>query len=258
MATVDSYNPYVFDEVKKLLESKYSGNSAFDNTTIILGSNVCPVTPEEYRATHPGQKIIVYNMEQLFRGSYWVNDKTMHWFVCADEVWDYDIENVQFFKAHGIKAFYRPMEYNECMLYGLPTVKKDIDVLFYGGLTDRRMKILQSWIQLSQHHATTVIATGIKGTQLAEYVMRSKIVLNLHAYPNIARQEQVRMFTPVINGICVVSEKSNYNEFGQSIVESSTKGINLSLKNLLKSGEWMKVAANAPLAYKAHCGTRQM
>lgn len=257
MLIVESFNQYVFADVKVLLEAKYASDPAFSNVNIVLGHNVSSMTPEQYRAKNPGRKIIVYNMEQLYRGSYWVNESTMHWYLTADEVWDYDTENILFFNQHGIKASYHPMEYNDALLYNMPPVEKDIDVLFYGSLTDRRMKILQNWISMSMYHATTIMATGIKEDKLIDFIRRSKIILNLHAFQGLARQEQVRMFVPVINGACVVSEMSNVNEFGQAIVEARAEMIPTNLKNLLKTGDWEKVGANAPLVYKAHCATRR-
>jgi len=257
MFTVESFNKFVFADIEKMLMSKYGTTPGFESTVVVLGATLAKITPEQFRQQHLGMRVVVYNLEQLFKGSPWVNQTNLAWIRFADEVWDYDVENIAFLNANGIRASYVPMEYCDELRYN--TVfngPKDIDVLFYGAPTDRRLKIIQSWMGLSQHKAVTVIATGIGGALLENYIRRSKIILNLHAYEGIYRQEQVRMFVPVINGCCVVSETSSRNEFSKAIVESSTRGMNQTLKTLIKSGDWEKVAQNAAETYKVHCQNR--
>lgn len=257
MFTVESFNPFVFADVETMLKAKFGTMAGLDNTVVVLGSSIAQITPEQFRQQHLGMRLVVYNLEQLFKGSPWLNNKTLAWLRAADEVWDYDTENINFLYANGIKASYVPMEYCEELKFtSVYNGPKDIDVLFYGAPTDRRLKILQNWMGMSQHHAVTIIATGISGKLLEHYIHRSKIILNLHAFDNVYRQEQVRIFVPVINGCCVVSENSTRNEFATSIVESSTRGMNNTLKNLLKSGDWEKVGKNAPDTYKIHCSNR--
>ena len=64
------------------------------------------------------------------------------------------------------------------------------------------------------------------------------------------------MFTPVINNCCVVSEASERNEFGMSIIETDTKNINVTLKTLIKTGNWASYALAAGDNYKAFCAGR--
>lgn len=257
MFTIESYNPFVFADVETMLYAKYGKTPGMENTIVVLGSSISKITPEQFRQQHLGMRLVVYNLEQLFKGSPWLNNKTIAWLRAADEVWDYDVENINFLYSIGIRASYVPMEYTEELKFtSVYNGPKDIDVLFYGAPTDRRLKILQSWMGTSQHHAVTIIATGISGQLLEHYIQRSKIILNLHAFDNTYRQEQVRIFVPVINGCCVVSEQSSRNEFSTAIVESSTRNLNNTLKTLIKSGDWEKVGMNAPDTYKIHCNNR--
>lgn len=257
MFTVESYNKFVFADVEAMLMAKYANMPGMESTVVVLGAGLSKVAPEQFRQQHLGMRVIVYNLEQLFKGSPWLTANLFNWMKFADEVWDYDVENINFLQENGIRALYVPMEYCESLKYtSIYNGPKDIDVLFYGAPTDRRLKILQSWMGISQHHAVTMVATGISGKLLEHFIHRSKIILNLHAFEGVYRQEQVRMFVPVINGCCVVSENSSRNEFSKAIVESSTKGINQTLKNLIKSGDWEKVAANAAETYKLHCANR--
>lgn len=257
MFTVENNDPQVFSDVETMIKAKFSAMQGMENTIVVLGSGISPLTPQQWREQHVGMRLVVFNLEQLFKGSPWLNNKVWSWIAAADEVWDYDMENINFLYENGIRASYVPMEYTESLKFtSTYNGQKDIDVLFYGAPTDRRLKILQSWMAMSRKHAVTVIATGIHGKLLEHYIHRSKIILNLHAFENSYRQEQVRMFVPVINGCCVVSENSSRNEFSTAIVESSTRGMNNTLKALLKSGDWEKVGKNAPDTYKIHCSNR--
>lgn len=257
MLQIENFNPFYFSEVETMLKAKFGNQQGMDGTIVVLGSNDSNITPEQWRQQHPGSRLVVFNLEQLYKGSPWLTNKVLAWLKGADEIWDYDVENINFLYAIGIRASYVPMEYTEELKYtSVYNGPKDIDVLFYGAPTDRRLKILQSWMGMSQKHAVTMVATGISGKLLEHYIHRSKIILNLHAFEGSYRQEQVRIFVPVINGCCVVSENSSRNEFSTAIVESSTKGMNATLKNLLKSGDWEKVGKNAPETYKIHCSNR--
>jgi hypothetical protein len=254
---IDSFNDYVFTDVKKWLTAKFSDNRDYDHTCVVLGSAASKMTPEQYRASRPGYRIVVYNLEQLFSGSVWANQFTFDWLRKADEIWDYDIDNINYLGSFGLRARYLPLEYTDAVLFETkPPVFKDIDVLFYGAPTDRRLKILQAWMGMSQYHAKTVVITGIRDQELVNYIQRSKIILNLHAFPSQCRQEQVRMFVPVSNGCCVVSEASAHNEFGMSIIETDTKNINVTLKTLIKTGNWESFGAKAAENYKAFCAGR--
>jgi hypothetical protein len=64
------------------------------------------------------------------------------------------------------------------------------------------------------------------------------------------------MFYPVINGCCVVSEKSPHNEFGKSIVVCDTDKIAPTLKHVLDNGLWKTVGESAPEVYRKHCEER--
>ena len=77
----------------------------------------------------------------------------------------------------------------------------------------------------------------------------SKIILNLHTY-DVFRQEQVRIFYPVINGRCVVSENSDDNHFSDSIIIDNYDTLPKTLNMLLSTGKWYDVANSASEKYK--------
>ena len=148
------------------------------------------------------------------------------------------------------------MEYCEA-LKDVEPKEKDIDILFYGFPTPRRMGILGSLMANTWTSYTTVWATGLTGEKLREAIARSKVILNIHSFIEDCRQEQVRMFYPVINGACVISERSPHNEFGKAIVECDTAKLVGTVQHVLDRNLWKDVAMNAPEVYRKHCEERK-
>ena len=83
---------------------------------------------------------------------------------------------------------------------------KDIDLLFYGTMNDRRKKILDSY----KKHFKIVILTDVFGNELQEYLKKSKIVLNIHYYEN-ALLETCRINEVLRYGCKIISENVNSN-----------------------------------------------
>ena len=83
---------------------------------------------------------------------------------------------------------------------------------------------------------------NIRSIGLSEH---THIILNIHAYEGNNRQEQVRMFYPVINGACVVSERSARNYMDGCITECPLQYIPETIENILKNDMWKKLGDNA-------------
>lgn len=258
MADIAVWNELVFHDVKRLLELKYSGDASFSDTVFVVGYNVANVSPSQFRTEHPGKKIIVFNLEQFYPGSRWFNQNTIGWLKMADEVWDYDLDNIKFLMDSGFRGVlrYHPMEYRDELVIGTSETKP-IDVLFYGAPTDRRLPIIQSYMSPLQYRYTCIMATGLSGEKLNGYLGSSKILVNIHADDRMTRQEQVRMFVPVSSGICVVSENSPRNTFGKSIVECSSRDMAGTIKLLLDRDEWSSVASTCASVYRDVCAHRE-
>ena len=165
-------------------------------------------------------KVIVFNQEPLLAKQR----KFMHigyfaWLSMADEVWDYDEENLKVLrlirpdvKLHVLKPYKMwPKDY-----------QKDIDILFYGTMNDHRKKILD---ELGKRHKVKVL-TKCWGNELDSWILRSKILLNLHYYTETALQEQARMIRWIGAPCRIVSEPSVHNYLG---VEEMTEKDLLSL-----------------------------
>lgn len=242
----------VFDHIEISLMERYGNNPLYDNVLIVLGYNVLP-SLNKLRDKLPNFKIIIYQLEQLFvENKSWVNKRCYDVLKSADEIWDYDEGNIIWMREnYRLDAKLKPMIYTES-LKKIPTLVEsecDIDILMYGYLHERRAKVL---INL-HHEAGTKYKIfdlyGIWGNDLDEYIKRSKIILNIHISEH-SKQEQVRMYYPVINGRCVLSEKSPRNYMGDSIIEVPYGKLVSKSMEMLKSGEWLDIAYQSSEIYK--------
>jgi hypothetical protein len=123
-------------------------------------------------------------------------------------VWDYSLLNVESLRALGVKNItFCGLGYTPS-LTNIPTLDKDIDVFFYGNLSERRVLIIREL----QAKGVFVVASGnIFGEQRDRFIARSKIVLNIHQY-DIYIFEIVRVSHLLANKVCVVSESGDSSE----------------------------------------------
>ncbi|MDR2694989.1 MAG: hypothetical protein LBC79_01230 [Deltaproteobacteria bacterium] len=143
---------------------------------IIFGSGC---SPETMSLAFPRDSI-VFNLEQLTVSSPWVrSDYLQH--LAMFEVWDYSPRNAAFLQSMlglsnviCVRLGYVPeMTRLDC------SCPQDVDVLFYGGLNDRRMAVLQ---KLTAAGVNPVILQRVYGAARDTWIARSKIVLNMHYY----------------------------------------------------------------------------
>ena len=241
----------VFDHIEKTLIEKYGNNPKYDKVVIAMGYNVLK-NFDFLREQYPGFKIIAYQLEHLVNSSPWVSKGARKVLAGADEIWDYDKDNITWMrKNYKLNAKFKPLMYTESLKILPPLVEKDcdIDVLFYGYMHPRRAQLI---LKLQHDFAgkyKIFDLYGVWGKELDEYIARSKVILNVSS-ETIARQEQPRIYYPVINGRCVLSEKHIVNYFGDSIVEATYKDIPEKIQELLKKGTWLDVACQASTKYQ--------
>lgn len=251
-------NP-VFKPVTILLDEYYGSKSEFDKYFVMFGYNLPdsehprPFMTILNEAKANGYAVVIYQLEQLFRSSYWVNPMAIERLNAADEVWEYDYENIWFMVDHmkiASKIKFRPMLYSETIktVTHKPAKEKDIDILYYGGMNEYRQTAL-TFIQKNIQPYKIEFIQNVWGADLDEYIARAKIVLNLHFFPD-NRQEQVRMFQLVSNGCCVVSEYSEANHMGTSILNVEIDNIPAVCRELLRTGAWNQFGINAMKHYK--------
>ena len=160
---------------------------------------------------------IIFNTEQLSLGvGHWVEriislGKT-------HLIWDYSENNIEFLRGKDCKRIKKyQIGYHE-KLFRIPQRDlKDIDVLFYGSINDRRKKLLN---ELKESGLRVKALFGVYGAQRDEYISRAKIVLNCHHY-DAKIFEIVRVHYLINNAVTVVSEvdsETNIDSFWRNII----------------------------------------
>ena len=118
---------------------------------------------------------------------------------------------------------------------------KEVDVLFYGSLNNRREKIINS---LLKNNVKVKCLFGVYGKDRDDWIGKSKIVLNLHYYESKIF-EIVRIFYLLINAIPIVSEvdentKLN-NNYIKGIMGSSYEDVEKNILSLLENEKERKL-----------------
>lgn len=154
-----------------------------------------------------GEKIpddaIIYNLDPLYHGGALDNIGFFD-ILRTHKVVDYQKKNVELMRSIGIEAWHLPYGYHEKLERVDQTVDKDIDVLFFGGVNNRRIKILKELEKSGLNHK--IITYGCYGDELDEVVARSKIVLNFH-YQDAHPLEVVRINYLLANKKFVITER---------------------------------------------------
>ena len=167
--------------------------------TIILGTNL--LQPEHIAAL-PSQAII-YNLEQIIPGSAWA---TPAWLKSVEGhlIWEYSEKNMSYWKDRGARAIHVPIGYAPNLTRIERTVDRDIDVVFYGSMNNRRSRILDD---LKSRNFRCAPLHGVYGAQRDRIIARSKLAINIHYYvPNIF--EVVRGSYLVANSVPLLSERN--------------------------------------------------
>jgi hypothetical protein len=132
----------------------------------------------------------------------------------ALQVWDYSSENIEFLKGFGIQAKFIPFGFHQALQTINHSADKDIDVLFYGYPMDRRTKIIAQLEKVCNVKALY----DTYGKERDDYIGRSKIILNIHAFENLKVFEQVRIFYLLINQCFILSEESTWYPYKDGVV----------------------------------------
>ena len=241
---------YHFSDVTSMLLYHFDTKEN-ENKVFILGEYVLfPVS--EFRKIYPGKKIVIYQLEQLMGCETWFKvSETIENIKGADEIWDMDELNIKYLSWHGIKVDkFVPMRYTPTLELVEHTENKDIDVLYYGFLNQRRFNIFNSMQTDFYEDINMVWLFGFNKENLNNYLARTKIVLNLHAFEPFNRQEQVRMFYAITNKMTVVSETSQSNHFPDSIIECPTEDLAKTIKTVIQTEKWKWFGKTAYKAFK--------
>ena len=189
------------------LKNEFKNDTSKD--VIICGAHDLSRTQSIDNYKKKYNKVIVFNQEPLTA----TQRQFMHvgyfaWLKQADEVWDYDEQNIEVLKLirpdvklHILKP------YKDWSVY--KSVEKDIDILFYGSTNEHRTKVLN---ELKKKYKIVHFKEGNSHwNDLDQYILRSKILLNIHYYYECAMQEQARIIRWIGAPCRIVSEKSHMN-----------------------------------------------
>lgn len=164
---------------------------------------------------------IAYQLEQMSAQAGLVAYNQPYYDVleAAERIWEYSPAGMAFLGRTRLrdKTVFLPPAYHRSLekFTPAPAGEQDIDVLFYGTVTDRRMRIVQ---QLRAAGVNAFALFGAYGEVLHDYLRRSKIVLNLHGSSDLVVLETVRLSFLLANQCFVVSETGEYNPYGDGVV----------------------------------------
>ena len=169
-----------------------------ERRTIVFGAN---------HLIHYGLEVpknpIFYNLEQLGDDSPWMAVPEFIDLFRRYPTWDYSQANIEYLAARGLpRPTYVPIGYVPELTRIVPA-PEDIDVLFYGVLSERRYAVLRD---LHNRGFRVKWLSGVLGASRDAWIARSKIVLNIH-YWEAKIFEIARVSYLLANSRAVVSER---------------------------------------------------
>jgi len=185
------------------------------HSTVEFSDDIVYIIPGVQRINGPlPSRFIAVQTEQT--SSKWLTEAYMAALRKAECVWDFSPLNVARFIGHGMKnVCFVPIrvpldifvESTDTFRYHFrePRVQ-DIDVLFYGSDSPRRRKMFKL-ISKIPNCATVFRYYTLFGKEREDLIRRSKIVLNLHYWPDSALEVH-RIEYACARGKCIISEPS--------------------------------------------------
>jgi len=234
-------------QISRMVDDNYA-TLEYGNSAIVYFKHIWNSAKVLKQQSPQYDKLICYQLEPLVK-NHWHNiDRIIGNLEGADEVWDYDLDNIEILKQYGIDAKFKPFRYSPLLKQVKNVENPEISCLFYGSLTDKRHKEIRAFIDAyscAVDNAYTYLTSNIVWLYRTPYsfqdemIARSKIVLNLNPYEGECRQQQSRIFYLLTNNKCVLSEKSNRNYYGNSIIEfEGYQDMGDKLLWLLKDDNW--------------------
>lgn len=197
-----------FSEIIRLLwlsirengcEVDFSLNSpARDRVNILIGYHLVPFQP-------PWSQVdtVIWQLEQLDDSpNQWNSQREAH-LRHARKVWDFSPVNAAFLLNKGINAQPLVPGHHPAMKTIRPAPLRDIDILFYGSVGDRRRILLG---RLSESFRLQALF-GVYGAERDSWIARSRLVINIHHY-SAQLFESVRVSHLLNNQTPILSENS--------------------------------------------------
>lgn len=174
-----------------------------DRRLILLGTPSIPML-----GGMPPSGTVLYHLEHVHHGSAFITPTTIAIFRQYPVV-DFSKQNIDRFAAMGIRARWLPIGYVSELTRIPPASEEDIDVLFYGTMTDRRRTVLDA---LTARGLRVTVIGGVYGAARDALIARAKIVVNIRGREENSVFESVRVFYLLANKKVVVSERGDGHE----------------------------------------------
>jgi hypothetical protein len=177
---------------------------------IVLGSNLLPA----FRLPLAPDAIL-YNLEQADPASGWFRPELLEVF-SRYRVWDYNQKNAVALGALGINVErVVPIGYVKELSRIQFSERRDIDVLFFGSMNQRRQEVIH---RLKASGLNVAAVFGVYGKDRDALIARSKLLLNIHYYESKVL-EIVRISYLLANSCAVLSEVSSDPREDASLAE---------------------------------------
>ncbi len=185
---------------------------------IIIG-HVAFVPEENYEyIKRAGFPFIVFQLEALDEREGYAKKypKYIEFLGHAKQVWDYSLTNTKFLAERGFSNVrHIPIGYSKA-LEKIQHREKDVDILFYGSMNERRRNIL---LGFRDRRVNVQALFSVYGSARDEMIARSKIVLNLHQFET-SQLEEPRISYLLNNRCFVLSETADHNPYGDGVIFS--------------------------------------
>jgi len=188
-------------------ETTYSANRCDGQATnILFGGHLLPDLLVESPAG-----TIYYNLEQINGHPHYDPREakdTVRLIASRFRIWDYNGANIETWTRLNPKYSVRhvPVAYAPVLSRIANVEEKDIDVLIYGAVGDRRLSVFSALGKLVNGGVSAVFASGLYGAGRDNLIARSKIVLNVNNIPNAKIFEIVRVSYLLANAKAVVAD----------------------------------------------------
>lgn len=187
-----------------------------DQTNILLGYHqlLGQTLPAEYN-------FVIYQLEEL-RDEIAKIGPLLTTLRSPCKVWDFSELNLAYLRKRGIEAQLKPLGFHPKMerIDQRKSSGKDIDILFYGCINDRRLEILE---ELEKHFSVKTLF-GVYGSERDYWIARSKIVLSIYYYET-KYFDDVRISYLLNNRAFVIVESGRNNRYEDFIVYADRENL---------------------------------
>lgn len=260
-------NTFLYRNVMLMLHELYNQHSTEAYSDYVLLCELSQV-PKIKELKAKGLKVIFYDLEHTKSMNFTINGRsyfdyfTKDVMPIVDEFWTYTLENQAFYKSNGFDVKFQPFLYVDILketelLSNQSVIKRPIDVLFYGRTTEYRQSLFN---KIQDMGVSFITAHAVTSSKLKWLMNNSKIILDTRQCDEYYNQNVVRLFYPVINKCCILSQRSSDDHYMGNSVEYFTDDTDIQSKiaSLLYGNNWQKIGFEADLKFKSLCASNDV